>query len=170
MKKALLVIDLQNDYLWEKRKPIFSYNTTTLIKSVNKTVNRCADEGYDIIYIAQGFPNIITNRWFIGFSIKDTDGAKLYSGLDVISDLYFEKNLSDSYSSKKFKDFMAKNEYDEIALCGLDECGCVAATATSAAKTGADVTIFTNSIASRFPKEKILSVREKLLKSGVKYR
>ena len=26
-KNALLVIDMQNDYLWEKRKPMFSYDT-----------------------------------------------------------------------------------------------------------------------------------------------
>ena len=26
MKTALLVIDMQNDYLWENRKKLFSYN------------------------------------------------------------------------------------------------------------------------------------------------
>ena len=30
MKTALLVIDMQNDYLWEKRKKRFSYNATAL--------------------------------------------------------------------------------------------------------------------------------------------
>ena len=28
--KALLVIDMQNDYLWDKRKPIFTYDTDKL--------------------------------------------------------------------------------------------------------------------------------------------
>ena len=32
VEKALLVIDLQNDYLWEKRKNNFSYDTTKLVK------------------------------------------------------------------------------------------------------------------------------------------
>ena len=29
-KKALIVIDMQNDFLWEKRKAMFSYDTAAL--------------------------------------------------------------------------------------------------------------------------------------------
>ena len=38
MKIALLVIDMQNDYLWEKRKKQFSYNTPQLVSSVNISI------------------------------------------------------------------------------------------------------------------------------------
>ena len=38
MKKALLVIDMQNDYLWEKRKARFSYDTQTLTAAVNALI------------------------------------------------------------------------------------------------------------------------------------
>jgi len=38
-KKALLVIDMQNDYLWEKRKKIFSYDTSDLVNKVNTLIN-----------------------------------------------------------------------------------------------------------------------------------
>lgn len=102
-KKALVVIDMQNDYLWDKRKATFSYNTGNLVDSVNKAVAEYQKNGYDIIYIAQMFPNIITNKWFIGFSIKGTAGAELYSKLNIVSDLYFEKKLPDTYSSKLFR-------------------------------------------------------------------
>jgi len=37
MSKALLVIDMQNDYLWDKRKPMFSYDRDALTGSVNVT-------------------------------------------------------------------------------------------------------------------------------------
>ena len=79
-KKALIVIDMQNDYLWDKRKPMFSYNTDDLVGSVNSAISAYKENGYDIIYIEQMFPNIITNKWFIGFSIKGTEGAELYGG------------------------------------------------------------------------------------------
>lgn len=72
-KKALVVIDMQNDYLWENRKAKFSYNTAKLVNAVNRAISSYKEKGYDIIYIAQMFPNIITNKWFIGFSIKGTD-------------------------------------------------------------------------------------------------
>ncbi len=133
-KKALIVIDMQNDYLWDKRKAKFSYDTKTLVDEVNKTIHGFAQQGGDVIYIAQVFPDLPTNRLFIGFSIKGTQGAEFYSGLDVVSDHYFEKNLPDSFTAKKFREFMQKQDYSEIYVCGVDLCGCVGATALGAAK------------------------------------
>ena len=37
-KKALVVIDMQNDFLWEKRKAKFLYNTNELVNDVNNAV------------------------------------------------------------------------------------------------------------------------------------
>lgn len=168
-KKALIVIDMQNDYLWDKRKPMFSYDTDALVGAVNDATDKYREKGYDIIYIAQMFPNLITNKWFIGFSIKDTPGAELYSGLKVVSGLYFEKNLPDTYSSKAFREHMRKEGYTEVVLCGLDECGCVGATAKGAVKTGAKVFMLENAIGRRFPKEKVQKMRDSLKALGVQY-
>ncbi len=168
-KKALIVIDLQNDYLWKERKSMFSYDTDALLSAVNETIHACLNDGYDIIYIAQMFPNLVTNRMFIGFSIKGTEGAKLYSGLDVVSDLYFEKNLPDTYTAKAFRTFMQEQGYTEVAVCGLDECGCVGATAKGAAKTGVKVSLIERATACRFPADKRRKMRDSLEKLGVKY-
>ena len=168
-KKALVVIDMQNDYLWKSRKEMFSYDTAELTGSVNKAIDSYQAKGYDIIYIAQMFPNIITNKWIIGFSIKGTEGAELFSGLDIRSDLYFEKNLPDSYTSKSFRDHMKRMDYKEVVLCGIDECGCVGATAKGAVKTGADVYLLENCTGCRFSHEKELKMRNSLLSLGVRY-
>ena len=167
--KALVVIDMQNDYLWDKRKAKFSYDTEDLVSSVNRAVSYYKENGYDIIYVAQMFPNIITNKWFIGFSIKGTEGAELYSGMDIVSDLYFEKNLPDSYSSKPFREFMKERAYSEIVLCGLDECGCVGATAKGAVRTGAAVFMLENCIGRRFSYAEVKKMRDSLISSGVRY-
>lgn len=168
-KKALVAIDMQNDYLWDKRKATFSYNTGNLVDSVNKAVAEYQKNGYDIIYIAQMFPNIITNKWFIGFSIKGTAGAELYSKLNIVSDLYFEKKLPDTYSSKLFREHMLKQNYKEVVLCGLDECGCVGATAKGAVKTGVKVFILENSIGTRYSNNKAQKMRDSLTSLGVQY-
>lgn len=168
-KKALIVIDMQNDYLWDKRKPMFSYDTAALVGAVNAAAEEYGAKGYDIIYIAQMFPNLITNKWFIGFSIKGTAGAELYSGMNVVSKLYFEKNLPDTYSSKAFKEHMEKEAYSEVVLCGLDECGCVGATAKGAVKTGVKVFMLERAIGCRFPKEKLQKMRDSLTSLGVQY-
>lgn len=168
-KKALVVIDMQNDYLWAERKAMFSYDTEELVGAVNKAIADYKSRGYDVIYIAQIFPNIITNKWFIGFSIRGTKGAELYTGLDVVSRLYFEKNLPDTYTAKAFREYMKAQGYTEVVLCGLDECGCVGATAKGAAKTGVKVYMLENCIGRRFPDEKVRKTREKLRALGVKY-
>ena len=167
--KALLIIDMQNDYLWDNRKPKFSYDTETLVKNVNSAVSSYSENGYEIIYIAQVFPDIATNRLFIGFSIKDTEGAKLFEKLCTVSDLYFEKKLPDAYSSKAFRDFAEKRKYSKIVLCGLDECGCVAATAKGAVKSGAEVFILKDSVGCRFSNDKRDRTRSELSALGVSY-
>ena len=81
--KILAVIDMQKDFLWEKRDPKFCYDTEKLVNEVNKAAAEYKSKGYDIIYIAQMFPNIITNKWIIGFSIKGTPGAEVIPELEL---------------------------------------------------------------------------------------
>lgn len=168
-EKALVVIDMQNDYLWSQRKPKFSYDTDTLVNAVNQAIAAYQAQGYDIIYIAQMFPNLITNKWFIGFSIKGTAGAELYDGLNIVSDLYFEKNLFDAYSAKAFRAHMQQQGYTEVVLCGLDECGCVGATAKGAAKTGVKVSVLERATGCRFPDAKQQKMRAALRSLNVQY-
>ncbi len=50
-KKVLIVIDMQNDYLWDKRKKMFSYNTSELVGAVNDLIHEFSKQGNDVIYI-----------------------------------------------------------------------------------------------------------------------
>ncbi len=168
-KKALIVIDMQNDYLWKKRKAKFAYDTDTLVANVNDTIGEFACRGDDVIYIAQVFPNLPTNRLFIGFSIKGTQGAQLYGGLDVVSELYFEKNLPDSFTAKKFREFMQTQGYSQIHVCGVDLCGCVGATALGAAKVCKDVFLVRGSVGCRYDEKKQEKVRRRLESAGVRF-
>ena len=165
-KKALIVIDLQNDYLWDKRKPMFTYDTDKLIGNVNRAIAEYKEKGYDIIYIKHILPKIL---WGAGFSIKGTEGAELYGGLDIVSDLCFEKNRSDTYTAKAFREYMLKQNYSGVAICGLDECGCVGATAKGAVKTGIEVVMLQNCIGSRFPDAKVQKMRKELRTLGAVY-
>ena len=164
--KAFIVIDLQNDYLWDKRKPMFTYDSDKLVENVNHNILTYKEKGYDIIYIKHILPKIM---WGVGFSIKGTEGAELYPKVDRVSDYIFEKNHSDSYTSKDFRQLMEKQGYKEVGLCGLDECGCVGATAKGAVKTGVKVSMLTDCIVSRFPDVKIQKMRADLKALGVQY-
>ena len=65
---------------------------------------------------------------------------------------------------------MEKQGYTEVVLCGLDECGCVGATAKGAAKTGVRVVMLENCIGRRYSAQKVQKMRESLKALGVQYR
>lgn len=164
--KALLVIDMQNDYLWDKRKSMFTYDTDKLVDDVNQAILTYKESGYDIIYIKHILPKVM---WGVGFSIKGTEGAEIYPGLNLVSELVFEKKHSDTYTAKDFRQHMEKQGYNEVVLCGLDECGCVGATAKGAARTGVKVFMLKDCIGRRFPDEKVQKMRADLKALGVQY-
>lgn len=169
-KRALIVVDMQKDYLGNGRKNMFSYDTPKLTAEVNRCIREFRENGDDIIYIRQVFQNIITNRLFIGFTIKGTEGADIYEGVEVVSDNIFEKYFPDSFSSAEFREFAEAQDYSEIAVCGLDECGCVGATAAGAVKRGYDVTLISYATGTRFSGKKLEKQRIKLKKLGVRYK
>ncbi|MEE3472745.1 MAG: isochorismatase family protein, partial [Butyrivibrio hungatei] len=80
--KVLLVIDLQNDYLWDKRKPMFTYATDNLINNVNKAIASYRGSGYDIIYIKHILPDNAFVRNLVGFSVEGSEGADIYRGVN----------------------------------------------------------------------------------------
>ena len=122
---------------------------------------------YDVIYIEHILPGLLGK--LAGFSVRGTEGAQLYDGVKIISDLRFEKNKSDSFTSDTFRAHMEKQGYTEVVLCGIDECGCVGATAEGAARRGLKVVMLSSAIGSRFPNSKIEKRRHSLKALGVDY-
>ena len=168
-KQALLVTELQNDFLWEKRKSKFPYDTGKLIAAVNAAIAETKAAGGDVIYLKQIFPDTPSNHIIFDFCIDGTEGAALYSGLEIVSAYCFEKNVADAFLDAAFAAFMRENGYEEILLCGNDEAGSVAATAKGAQKTGAAVTILSSATASRFPLNRLAPLRAELKSLGIRY-
>lgn len=169
MKAALIVIDMQNDYLYEERKAIFAYNTAELTTSVNNIIHEYKETGSDVIYIRHIIQNFPTNRLLFGYSIAGTKGAELYSGLDIVSEYCFDKLVGDALSNKKLQELIGKNRYEVLHLCGLDECGCVTSTALGAAKRGIKAEIIRKGTATVFPQKRVEKARKKLEKAGIRY-
>lgn len=166
---ALIVIDMQNDYLCEKRKKRFAYDTEGLVGRVNRIIHQYNGEGRDIIYVRHIIQNLPTNRLLFGYSIAGTEGAELYGGLDIVSDYIFDKLVGDALSNRKLRQLIERKGYDALHLCGLDECGCVASTALGAARRGLKVEILREGVATVLDERKVAKMREKLKRTGVKY-
>ena len=169
MNTALLVIDMQNDYLCKNRMKRFAYDTEGLVGRVNRIIHRYNAEGHDVIYIRHIIQNLPTNRLLFGYSIAGTKGAELYGGLDIVSDYIFDKLVGDALSNRKLRQLIEREGYDKLHLCGLDECGCVAATALGAVKRGYRVEILREGTTTVFEGRKVTRTKEKLKQAGVRY-
>ena len=169
MKTALLVIDMQNDYLYPKRMKRFAYDTHGLVSCVNGLIRRYDGEGRDVLYIRHIIQNLPTNRLLFGYSLAGTEGAELYGGLDVVSDYVFDKLVGDALSNRKLLALIEQKGYERLHLCGLDECGCVASTALGAKKRGLEAEILRDGTATVFDERKVARTREKLRRADVHY-
>ncbi|MCQ2417656.1 MAG: isochorismatase family protein [Oscillospiraceae bacterium] len=167
--KALVVFEMQNDYLWEKRREKFPYRTAELVESVNNAILQYQAEGCDILYLSQVFEDTPTNHIVFGFCIEKTEGVALYDGLQVVSPYQFEKKVADVLLEPEFTRFIEEKQYDEFVFCGLDENGSIAATAKSLLAQDKKVTILQNCTGSRFPMNKLAPLRAELKSLGCVY-
>ncbi|WP_169717692.1 hypothetical protein SPSIL_044250 [Sporomusa silvacetica DSM 10669] len=150
-RKALLVIDIQEDYTGTTAKSPFPYNDSgRLIETVNKVINEAAKENLLIVYIRQEFDGflgkMISKIFGHGTAIKGNPGTEFDKRVRIVSDHCFTKPMPDAFSNPSFESFIKENQIKELYLVGLDAEGCVYFTAKGALKRGYKVSIIQDGI------------------------
>lgn len=127
--KALLVIDVQEDYVGEKRNSKrFPYHSDVLLSRINQRIKGCTEENCMVVYILNRF--FYQSRRFI---------PRLVKGLDVVSQNIFIKNRANCFTNPKLIRFLHKNSITELELVGIDGNYCIAASARAGKKNGFSV-------------------------------
>lgn len=170
MKKALLVIDAQEDFIGDQRnKKKFNYeNIDELVTNINENIRRYEKNNDEVIYIAQVLPNNLFYRKFFGFTISGSIGSKIDKRIKIASKNYFEKQFDNAFTNKNLLKFIMDKRINEVELVGVDGSGCVAKIAKGAIKAGLKVSILNDSIATITP-EKFTKISIKLKQFGVAY-
>ena len=165
MKKALFVIDLQEDFIGEQRnKKRFCYkNDKKLIESTNQEIEKNDKEGNSIIYIKQMYP---MNFFFT--KVMKLSNTDLVKGLKIGSNHIFTKSKPSAFSNPDLVQFLQEQEVNTILITGIDEGGCVSATAWEANKLGFKVEVLVECVDTVFDR-KVLRYRKKLKAAGVEY-
>jgi nicotinamidase/pyrazinamidase len=157
-RKALLVIDVQEDYTGTGAKPPFPYpNARAKIDTVNSVIRAAADRGMPIAYIRMelsGFMGRLLSRTIGGgTALKGAPGTAIDRRVLVLSDDAFPKPRSDAFSNPELESFLIRNRVNELVLVGLDADGCVHATALGALNRGYGVTAVTDGLFLRDEKK-----------------
>ncbi|MFZ5985990.1 MAG: isochorismatase family cysteine hydrolase [Bacillota bacterium] len=147
-KKALLVVDIQEDFTGiAARSPFPFKGSDTLISTVNRLLDAASGNDLLVAYIGHELPDNFISRALTGSrSIKGQPGARMDSRLHIVNSNYFSKCISDSFSSWKLNDFLENNHVNEVYIVGLDGEKCVYKTALGALNRGYKVTIIKDAI------------------------
>lgn len=122
--KALLVIDMQEDYVGEMRdKRRFPYHPELLLPRINERIQEFKNEGNLVVYVL--------NRFFYQ---RKTYTPRPVQGLTMVSNHIFIKNRMNSFSNPALAGFLRENNISELEMVGVDGNYCVAASARSGVK------------------------------------
>lgn len=128
-QKALLVIDMQEDYVGETRNVRrFPYHSDILISRINQRIQDFNNESNLVVYIL--------NRFFYQ-SKKIT--PQLVKGLNIVSDKVFIKNRASCFSNSELIRFLHENNVTELEMVWVDGNYCVAVSARAGMKHGFSV-------------------------------
>ena len=133
-RKALVVIDIQNDITKHYRD---------IIDNINSAVDWAAEQGMPVVYIKHNNLSEGTRTFKPG-----TRGAELAPELKVVSDNIFVKTKANSLTSEAFSDFIRENGIDEFYVTGADATGCVKSTCFNMAKAGYTVHVISDCVTS----------------------
>lgn len=169
MKKALLVIDMQEDFIGaDRNKKLFSYDNS-LIENVNERIRKAQEvDGDIVIYISQLNKFNMFNKIFVRYALDRTKGVKLSKGLKMVSDYKFFKEKGDAFTNPLLINFLNSKEITDVELVGVDGGGCVGLTAKGAANAGLATSINKECVGTVLVK-RAKKLNSELLDLGVKF-
>jgi nicotinamidase-related amidase len=139
-KKALIVIDIQND---------ITKNYKDIIDNINKSIDWAVSNDIHAVYIRHENLSAGTRTFK-----PNTRGAELVSDLKIVSKNIFTKYKGNALSSEEFADFIGKNEISDFYITGADAIACVKSTCYNLRKADYGVNILSDCITS-YDKRKI---------------
>ncbi|MFV0528414.1 MAG: isochorismatase family cysteine hydrolase [Lachnospiraceae bacterium] len=139
-KKALVIIDIQND---------ITKNYKDIINNINRAIDWAVNNDIHVVYIRHENLSSGTRNFK-----PNTQGAKLTSDLKIVSKNVFTKTKSNALTSEEFTDFISENEICEFYIAGADAAVCVKSTCFNLCKTNYKVTVLSDCITS-WDKKKI---------------
>jgi nicotinamidase-related amidase len=140
LKKALVVIDIQND---------ITKNYKEIIDNINKSIDWAAEKGIHVVYIRHENLSDGTRTFK-----PNTRGSEFVSDLKIVSNNVFTKFKGNALSSEEFAGFINKNEICDFYIAGADAVACVKSTCYNLRKASYNVTVLSDCITS-YDKRKI---------------
>ena len=139
-KKALVIIDIQND---------ITKHYKDVIGNINRAIDWAVANEIPVVYFRHENLSAGTRTFKPG-----TRGFELAPELNIVSDNIFTKSKGNALSSEPFADFIRENGITEFYLAGADATACVKSTCYNMREAGYTVHALSDCITS-YDKRKI---------------
>ena len=133
-KKALVVIDIQNDITKHYRD---------IIDRLNSAIGWAAESGMEVVYIQHNNLSAGTRTFKPG-----TKGAELVPEMRIVSDNIFVKTKANTLTSEAFCGFIRSKDIEEFYIAGADATACVKSTCFNMRKAGFSVRVISDCVTS----------------------
>ena len=133
-KKALVVIDIQNDITKHYRD---------IIDDLNAAIDWAVEREMDVVFIKHNNLSPGTRTFK-----PDSKGAELVPELKIVSNKVFVKTKANALTSEGFSAYIRENGIDEFFISGADATGCVKSTCFNMTKAGYAVHVISDCVTS----------------------
>ena len=136
MKKALLVIDLQNDYFPGGKFPL--WNTDVILENIERAIAKASTQGIRVIHVQH-----VAKQGMAPFFNEGTPGAEIHPRILTAAPKapVIVKEFADSFEKTNLEETLAKLGVTDLLACGMMTQNCVTHTAISKAAEKYNVTI-----------------------------
>jgi nicotinamidase-related amidase len=140
MRKALVIIDIQND---------ITKNYKEIIGNINKAIDWAISNDILVVYIRHENLSAGTRTFK-----PNTRGSELVPDMKIVSKNVFTKFKGNALTSEEFTDFINKNRISDFYIAGADAVACVKSTVYNLSKENYKVNVLSDCITS-YDKRKI---------------
>ena len=128
MKKALIVIDLQNDYFPGGLFPL--WNTEKTLENIEKVIIKANESNVPVIFVQHVADS---SQGEAPFFNEGTEGVKIHPALVAVAPnaKVVKKTFADSFYETKLEEVLSELEVEELLVCGMMTQNCVTHTAIS---------------------------------------
>jgi nicotinamidase-related amidase len=126
-KTALLVLDMQEDFLGENAKmPINKEQIPAIAAVVNSLIDDFEKNGQQIIYVKSEFPKkAIGNRIRHYAAIEGDPGTNIFGKIRISGNAIFSKKEPDAFSNPEFEEYLTSNQVNQLVITGVYANQCV---------------------------------------------
>ncbi|MEH6531831.1 MAG: cysteine hydrolase family protein [Photobacterium frigidiphilum] len=137
-KKALLVIDLQNDYFPKGKFPL--WNTDQALSNIKAAIEKANAQNIAVIHIKH---EAAPEKGIAPFFNQGSEGVEIHPEIMAVApnSEVVVKTYADSFEQTNLEEVLQKQGVEELLICGMMTQNCVTHTAISKAAEKYSVSI-----------------------------